>query len=105
MQRYLFAAVAASTLLASGAIAQQQGAQQQGSHNPAIKDGSPHMIAAPAHGANSFTEDQARGRLIKAGYARVSKLRKDNNGVWRGMAFRGRSQVRVGVDYKGNVVR
>lgn len=100
MKRYLIAAVAASSLFASGAIA-----QQHGSHNPAIKDGSPHAIAAPAHGANSFTERQAQGRLTKAGYSRVSKLSKDRNGVWRGMAYRGRSHVRVGVDYKGNVVR
>lgn len=101
MKRPLFAAVAATALLASGAMAQQQ----QGSHNPAIKDGSPHMVAAPAHGANSFTEDQARGRLMKAGFARVSKLRKDNKGVWRGTAQRGGKQASVGVDYKGNVVR
>ena len=100
MTRYLMTAAAAASMLASGAIA-----QQQGSHNPAIKDGSPHMLGAPAHGRNSFTEDQARGRLMKAGFARVSKLSKDQNGVWRGMAYRGRNQVSVGVDYKGNVVR
>lgn len=103
MKRKLLTVVAATTLLASGAMAQSQ--HQQGSHNPALKDGSPHMIAAPAHGANSFTEDQARGRLMKAGFTRVAKLRKDNNGVWRGMAMRGGKQVSVGVDYKGNVVR
>lgn len=100
MKRNIMAAAAATALLASGAFA-----QQQGSHNPVIKDGSPHMIAAPAHGANSFTENQARGRLMKAGYSRISDLRKDGNGVWRGMAYHGRSKVKVGVDYKGNVVR
>lgn len=100
MKRYLMAAVAATSLFTSGAIA-----QQHGSHNPAVKDGSPHAVPAPAQGANSFTQSQARGRLTKAGYSRVSKLSKDKNGVWRGMAYRGRSHVRVGVDYKGNVVR
>jgi len=100
MNRYFVMAAAAATLAASGAQA-----QQQGSHNPAIKDGSPHMVAAPAHGANSFTEDQARGRLMKAGYSRIGRLAKDNRGVWRGMAYRGRARVGVGVDYKGNVVR
>jgi putative membrane protein len=100
MNRYFITAIAASSLFASGAVA-----QQQGSHNPAIKDGRPHVVSGPAHGANSFTQNQARGRLTKAGYSRVSKLSKDRNGVWRGMAYRGRSHVRVGVDYKGNVVR
>ena len=100
MNRYFMTAAAATILFASGAQA-----QQQGSHNPALKDGSPHQIGSPAHGANSFTQDQARGRLMKAGYSRVGKLAKDGNGVWRGMAYRGRAYVRVGVDYKGNVVR
>jgi len=100
MKRYLIVAVVATSLFASGAIA-----QQHGSHNPAVKDGSPHAVAAPAQGANSFTQSQAQGRLTKAGYSRVSKLLKDKNGVWRGMAYSGRSHVRVGVDYKGNVVR
>jgi hypothetical protein len=100
MNRFFMAATAATVLITSGAQA-----QQQGSHNPAIKDGSPHHVAAPAHGANSFTEDQARGRLMKAGYSRIGKLAKDGNGVWRGMAYRGKARVRAGVDYKGNVVR
>ena len=100
MNRYFVTAALAATLVASGAQA-----QQQGSHNPALKDGSPHQVATPAHGANSFTQDQARGRLMKAGYSRIGRLAKDNRGVWRGMAYRGQNRVRVGVDYKGNVVR
>lgn len=99
MKHYLLAAAAAASLLASGAVA-----QQAGSHNPIMKDGSPHQISAPAHGANSFSQAQARGRLMKAGYSRVSSLAKDRDGVWRGMAFKGHAKVRVGVDYKGNVV-
>ena len=100
MNRYFVTAALAATLAASGAQA-----QQQGSHNPALKDGSPHHVAMPARGANSFTQDQARGRLMKAGYSRIGRLAKDNRGVWRGMAYRGHNRVRVGVDYKGNVVR
>jgi len=102
MKRYLFAAAAASALVASGAVAQQH---QQGSHNPALKDYRPHQIAAPAHGANSFSEDQARGRFAKAGFSRIGKLNKDKNGVWRGFAYRGGTRVSVGLDYKGNIVR
>ncbi|MDR6129062.1 hypothetical protein QE452_003790, partial [Sphingomonas sp. SORGH_AS438] len=54
MVRYLIAASAVA-LFASAAPAQTQA----GSHNPVIKDGAPHGVAAPAKGANSFTEDQA----------------------------------------------
>jgi len=104
MNRYFVTAALAATLTTAG-IASGAQAQQQGSHNPALKDGSPHHVAAPARGRNSFTQDQARGRLMKAGYSRVGRLAKDNRGVWRGMAYRGHNRVRVGVDYKGNVVR
>jgi hypothetical protein len=102
MKHPITTALVGAALCATGALAQSH---QQGSHNPALKDGGPHRVSSPAHGANSFTEDQARGRLRKAGFSRVSNLRKDNHGVWRGVAYRGRSKVRVGVDYKGNVVR
>ena len=100
MNRYFVTAALAAALAASGAQA-----QQHGSHNPALKDGSPHHVASPARGANSFTQDQARGRLMKAGYSRIGRLTKDSRGVWRGVAYRGHNRVRVGVDYKGNVVR
>lgn len=102
MNRYLTPIAAAAALMASGAVAQSH---QQGSHNPALKDSHPHAVPAAAHGRNSFTEDQARGRLMKAGFTRISSLRKDGNGVWRGMAYRGRAHVKVGLDYKGNVTR
>lgn len=88
---------AALALVAGGASAQNH------SHNPAIKDSSVARTKMSAHGANSFTEDQARGRIAKAGYTRVSKLVKDGNGVWRGTGMRGGKKVAVGLDYKGDV--
>ena len=94
-------AVGAAALLATGAYAQTAA----NSHNPAIKDGSAHTTMAPAQGRNSFTEAQAQGRIAKAGYTGVSKLAKDNDGVWRGTAVKGGATVKVGLDYKGNVVR
>lgn len=97
MFRYLFAA-SAVLAFAGGAVAQTQ----SGSHNPAVKDGAPHMTAAPAKGANSFTEDQARGRFAKAGYEAVGKLTKQN-GVWQGTATKGGKRAAVMLDYKGNV--
>ena len=88
-------------LFASSAIAQT--ATHAGSHNPAVKSTHAAHVAKPAAGANSFSEDQARGRLGKAGYTSVSALAKDENGVWRGTAMRGGKKVNVGLDYKGNV--
>ncbi len=88
-------------LLASSAVAQT--ATHTGAHNPAIKTNAITRVAAPASGANSFSRDQARGRLTKAGYRSVSALTKDKDGVWRGTATRGGKTVHVGLDYKGNV--
>ena len=73
-----------------------------GSHNPAVKNGAPHTIAAPAKGANSFTEDQARGRLAKAGYTGITKLTK-RDGLWQGTAMKAGKRATVMLDYKGNV--
>lgn len=98
MLRYVIAA-SAMALLAGGAGAQTA---QSGSHNPAVKDGAPHKIAAPAKGANSFTADQARGRFMKAGYTGVSKLTK-RNGLWQGAAMKGGKRSTVMLDYKGNI--
>jgi hypothetical protein len=54
-------------------------------------------------GANSFTESQARDRLVHNGYDQVSALTKDKDGIWRGSAVKNGSTVRVGVDFKGDV--
>lgn len=88
-------------MLASGAMA--QAATHTGSHNPAVKSTAAARVAAPAAGANSFSESQARGRLAKAGYSSISALNKDANGVWRGTAMRAGKKLQVGLDFKGNV--
>lgn len=59
---------------------------------------------APLPGANSFTEAQAKDRALAAGFENVSALTKDTNGVWRGTAMEGTKQVKISVDFKGNVV-
>jgi hypothetical protein len=59
---------------------------------------------APLPGANSFTENQAKDRLLAAGYINVSALAKDTNGVWRGTGSDGAKSLKVAVDFKGNVV-
>ena len=59
--------------------------------------------AQPAHGSNSFTAAQARGRIQDKGFANVTDLKKDNGGVWRGKAQKNGQTVSVWLDYKGNV--
>jgi hypothetical protein len=59
---------------------------------------------APLEGANSFTEDQARDRVLAAGYTDVSALSKDANGIWRGTARSSEGETAIAVDFKGNVV-
>jgi hypothetical protein len=59
--------------------------------------------AQPAHGANSFTKGEARRRIASHGFQKVSGLRKDNHGVWRGTATKDGAQTQVWLDYKGNV--
>ena len=59
--------------------------------------------AAPAAGANSFTEAQAKNRIEAAGFTGVDQLQKDDQGIWRGRAQRNGQQVSVSLDYQGNV--
>lgn len=59
---------------------------------------------APLAGSNSFTEAQAMDRATAAGFSKVSPLVKDGDGIWRGTAMSGDKSVKIGVDYKGNVV-
>ena len=59
---------------------------------------------APLKGANSFTEGQAKDRVLSHGMTGVSALKKDNDGIWRGTAQQDGKPVQVAVDFKGNVV-
>ena len=55
-------------------------------------------------GANSFTEAQAKDRMEQAGFTEVTRLRKDDQGIWRASAKQGDKQVNVSLDFRGNVV-
>lgn len=59
---------------------------------------------APLKGSNSFTEGQAKDRIIAQGMDGVTALTKDGDGIWRGTAQQAGKPVQVAVDYKGNVV-
>jgi hypothetical protein len=59
---------------------------------------------APLKGANSFAEGQAKDRAVAHGATDVADMKKDDNGVWRGMAKLDGKSGEVAVDYKGNVL-
>lgn len=59
---------------------------------------------APLKGANSFTEAQAKDRVLAAGLTSVSSLVKDGDGIWHGSAMKDSKAVKVAIDFKGNVV-
>jgi hypothetical protein len=59
--------------------------------------------AAPAIGANSFTQEQARERIEAAGYTGITELTQGEDGIWRAVAMLGGQTQEVSVDYQGNV--
>ena len=59
---------------------------------------------APMKGANSFTETQAKDRAMAAGFTDVSALKKDADGIWRGIASQNGKSSNIAIDFKGNVV-
>jgi hypothetical protein len=101
--RYLIAASAAISLVASVAFAQQDTPAQAGPQNPAVKGMHDNNSATPVAGANSFTMKEARSQIEAKGYTRVANLKKDSQGVWRGTAMKDGTSVPVSVDYQGNV--
>jgi len=119
--RFAVTAAIAATLFTASALAQNYGGAAQpatpnesttttnntantnGPSNPAVKTSEGNNPGAPVAGANSFTEGQAKARIESRGYASVSGLAKDRNGLWRGKAMRDGKAVNVTLDYQGNV--
>ena len=94
--------VCAGLLTATAASAQNQPAQS-GPGNNAVNSAGQNNSNAPVAGRNSFTEGQAQSKIEAAGYTKVTDLKKDDNGVWRGKASKGGSSTSVSVDFEGNV--
>ncbi len=96
------------SLVAVAALAAALGACQPDSEktNPAVatdESAAERMQGAPAMGANSFTQEQARERAVTAGYMDVGALTQAADGTWQGPAMQGGASVTVVVDYQGNV--
>ena len=74
-----------------------------GPSNPAVRTEEGNIATAPVAGANSFTEGEAKSRIEARGFANVSELKKDDQGIWRGKAMRNGRNVDVALDFQGNV--
>jgi hypothetical protein len=90
-------------LFFSGAAIAQNPPAQPGPNNNAVNSAGQNNSNAPVAGSNSFTEGQAKSKIEEAGYTGVTDLKKDDNGVWRGMASKGGSSTNVSLDFQGNV--
>src|SRR5262245_24854835 len=75
----------------------------KGPQNPAVRTEEGNNAARPVAGANSFTEGEAKSRIEARGYANVTELKKDDQGIWRGRAQQNGRSVTVALDYQGNV--
>ena len=98
--------IAAALLAASTTLAIAQTANPPANPNPstpAIGTKDQHT-GAPAAGANSFTEGQAKSRIESAGFTNVTGLTKDKDGVWRGKGMKSGTAQDVSLDYQGNIV-
>lgn len=88
----------------TGAVSACQPAAE--TNNPAIATDEAvkeRQQSAPATGATSFTQEQARDHLISKGYTNPTALVKTPSGQWEGQATLNGETVDVSVDYQGNV--
>lgn len=97
-------AIAALALSATSVFAQTATPADPEGDTPAVATPSDQNTTAPVEGANSFTEDQAKERIVEAGYAEVTGLKLDDKGIWQAMATKDGKSVAVSLDYQGNIV-
>jgi hypothetical protein len=84
-------------LLTLGAIGLACAAQAQTSPNVANQPAGRTLSGPPA------SEAQAKELILRDGYTRVDDLKKGDDGMWRGTAWRGDKNMQVTVDKEGKV--
>jgi len=100
----LILAAAFVSVSALSAFAQTAPAANSNGNTPAVATPDTKNPTAPVEGANSFTENQAKERIEKAGYTGVKDLKKDDKGVWNAAGMKDGKAVSIALDYQGNVV-
>ena len=101
MKRLLL--ILSAGLILTGVASAQNPPAQSGPNNNAVNSSGQNNSDKPVAGRNSFTEGQAKSKIEEAGYTGITDLKKDDNGVWRGMASKGGASTNVSVDFQGNV--
>jgi hypothetical protein len=99
--------ILAATLLGASvtmAFAQATPVPSADGNTPAVATPDSNNPTAPVAGANSFTEEQAKDRIEKAGYSGLTGLKLDDKGVWQASASKDGKPVKVSLDYQGNIV-
>jgi len=102
MKKFTFG-LAAMLLSTSAAFAQSE-TPKTTQTTPAVNTSGETNPGAPVAGKNSFTEAQAKSRIEEAGYAEVSGLKLDDQGVWRAMGTKDGKHGNVSLDFQGNIV-
>lgn len=104
--RHVFTLATVLVLTTGLAFAQTPQTPQTPASGPTLQNpglAGPDNATPPQPGANSFAEGQARKLIESKGYANVSPLVNDSQGIWHGTATKGQTKVEVSVDYKGHV--
>jgi hypothetical protein len=101
MKRSLLILIAG--LMFTGAASAQNPPAQSGPNNNAVNSSGQNNSDKPVADRNSFTEGQAKSKIEEAGDTAITDMKKDDDGVWRGMASKGGSSTHVSVDFQGNV--
>jgi hypothetical protein len=99
--------ILAAALIGVSAIsahAQTTPAANSNGNTPAVATPESKNATAPVEGANSFTQDQAKSRIEKAGFSDVKNLMKDDKGIWMAAGMKDGKTVNIALDYQGNVV-
>jgi hypothetical protein len=97
------AAAPAATADNAGSTAGQGGAVSGPTANGAVNTDGNTTNTAVAPASNSFTKDEAKGHIEKAGYTDVSDLTKTPDGIWTAKAMQDGKSVDVALDFKGAV--
>jgi hypothetical protein len=57
----------------------------------------------PIDPGSILTEQQARSRLVRAGYSAIGTLSRDSDGIWRTTAMKGDTMMSVSIAEDGTI--
>ncbi|GLU28201.1 MULTISPECIES: hypothetical protein [Brucella/Ochrobactrum group] len=93
----------ASAMAFAPALAGAQATQTPNSDAPGATDTPTHDDKTPDAGQNSLTEAQATELFNKAGYADLSNLKLNEQGLWQASSMKDGKSVMLTLDAEGKV--